>query len=305
VVTGFLMDPRLTLVCTAAACAQYMGVQLLARPTLLLIQAPDPLLYADLTQPFIYANKVMMLMATGGAAAGIAHVARRLLVTVLHEQREKELIGRLFGEYVSPEVKQHIVKQKGKVVGERRDVVILFSDLRGFTTFSESHDPAEVMLRLNQYFERMVRAVESQGGVVDKFIGDAVMAVFGGLLELENPCDAAVRAAALMRISLTDLNREWAAKGIPPFDHGIGIHVGPVIQGPLGSSNRKEFTVVGDAVNTAARVESITKEKGKRILITGEVLGLLSAAERTPFSLVGETSVKGKKETLVLFGSDG
>lgn len=219
------------------------------------------------------------------------------------KKSERERIGRLFGEYVSPEVKERIIAQKGQLVGERREVTVLFSDLRGFSAFSEGRDPSDVMDRLNAYFERMVRAIESEGGVVDKFMGDAVMAVFGGLIELKNPSQAAVCAARAMRAALAALNAEWADRGVAPLENGIGLHHGWVIQGPLGAKTRKEFTVIGDAVNTASRLETSSKELGFSVVISREVFERLAPEERSAFIPVGELTVKGKTEILTVWGA--
>ena len=302
-ITGFLFSPRLTLICTASAAAQYFALQLWARPVLLRVQTPDPMLYLMLTSSFVYVFKTLTLVGTGIATAGTAWQCRRLVRRVLQEERERERIGRLFGEYVSPEVKQRVIEQKGRLIGERREVTVLFSDLRDFSSFSEGRDPAEVMDRLNVYFERMVRAIESEGGVVDKFVGDAVMAVFGGLIELENPCRAAVRAARAMRAALAALNAEWASRSLESFENGVGIHHGPVIQGPLGAENRKEFTVIGDAVNTASRLETCSKELGFSVVVSQEVFARLPAEERSSFAPVGELTLKGKREVLTAWGA--
>jgi len=185
------------------------------------------------------------------------------------------------------------------------EVVVLFSDLRGFSTFAERRDPAEVVERLNAYFERMVDAINKEGGVVDKFIGDAIMAIFGGLKQLDNPCEAAVRAAVGMREALTELNASWAKEGLEPFDNGVGIHVGEVLQGPIGSRDRKQFTAIGDAVNSAARLEGLTKTNDQPILITDAVHAALPEELQRQFAPLGEVKVKGKRDSLAIFGWDG
>jgi class 3 adenylate cyclase len=184
------------------------------------------------------------------------------------------------------------------------EVVILFSDLRGFSTFAEGQDPAVVVERLNAYLERMVEAIEAEQGVVDKFIGDAIMAIFGGLVKLDNPCASAVRAARRMRDNLSALNQEWEGAGIESFDNGIGIHVGDVLQGPIGSPQRKEFTAIGDAVNTAARLEDQTKRLGVPVLITGAVHQRLGSDEQGAYRALGEITVKGLARPLTVYGSD-
>ena len=139
---------------------------------------------------------------------------------------------------------------------------------------------------------------------MDKFIGDAVMATFGALNPLENPARCAVRAAAAMRQGLADLNAEWATQGLEPFDNGIGLHLGDVVVGPLGSEARKDFTVIGDAVNTASRLESLCKEKGFKLIVSDAVYQSLSNGDRARFKDLGWNTVKGRQEAMQLWGSE-
>ena len=189
------------------------------------------------------------------------------------------------------------------IVGERKTVAVLFSDLRGFTTFSENAQPSEVVTRLNQYFDRMVFAVTSNGGTVDKFIGDAVMAVFGGLIPLKNPAESALDAALAMRAELVKLNLEWGTHGLAPLDNGIGIHFGDVLQGPIGSTERKEFTVIGDVVNTASRLESATKEMHSSVLVSEALASALPEERRSHLTALGGVKLKGKEVLVNVFGA--
>jgi class 3 adenylate cyclase len=304
VITGFLFHPRLSAVAGVVAAAQYLAMYALARGELAGLQAPDPLMIEDMTAPFIYANKAAMFIATGFATGGIAHLARRLVLKTLEEQEDKARISRLFGEYVSDAVMEKLIAQSAGNMGERKEVTVLFSDLRGFSTFSEGKTPEEIVAKLNVYFEHMVQAIRKEGGVVDKFIGDAIMATFGGVLFVEEPAAAAARAAHEMRAALQRLNTSWGEDGVEPFDNGIGIHTGPVVQGPIGSKQRKEFTVIGDAVNTAARLEGLCKEKGAHIIVTDELYQQLPDEERARFRELGSTHVKGKAEQLTIWGAE-
>lgn len=228
---------------------------------------------------------------------------KRLFGRIMSEENEKRSISRLFGQFVSPEVKDKIISEKAGLIGEKKSVAVLFSDVRAFTTFSEATAPEVVVQRLNEYFDAMVRSITSNGGVVDKFIGDAVMAVFGGVLPNQQPCESALSAAFEMRRSLQALNAKWNAAGVAAFDNGIGIHYGVVLQGAIGSADRKDFTIIGDTVNTASRVEGLCKEFGRPILLTGAVYGLLSPEGRAKCSPLGESSVKGKLETVEVFSA--
>src|SRR5205085_458684 len=155
-------------------------------------------------------------------------------------------------------------------------------------------DPASLVRHLNEYFDRMVTAIGAHGGVIDKFIGDAVMAVFGGVIELESPAMSAMRAAQDMRLALADLNDKWAREGIPQLGNGIGMHYGAVLQGAIGSSDRKEFTVMGDTVNVAARLESVTKDHEFPVLVSSSLVDALPESLRALCIPVGPIKLKGR-----------
>jgi len=183
-------------------------------------------------------------------------------------------------------------------------VTVLFSDIRSFTTFSEGKDPQQVVTQLNEYFDKMVGCIMENGGTVDKFIGDAIMAVFGGLLDLENPCESAVRAAEQMRFELALLNQKWVNEGLPTLENGIGLHYGEVLEGTIGSKDRKQFTVMGDTVNTAARLEGTTKRRDSKVIISASVFDRLTAELKKLFKSLGSTKVKGKTKAIAIYGLD-
>ncbi|MEZ4226346.1 MAG: adenylate/guanylate cyclase domain-containing protein [Polyangiaceae bacterium] len=301
-VTGFLFNPRLTLLAGVLCGVQYELVFLGSVERLSTLSAPDPMLLRDLVGGFSAANRVVMLLFTAAVVAGIATIARRLVLRVLQEERDRARVTRLFGQYVSDEVRERILQSTAELRGEQKRVAVLFSDIRGFSSFSEHQPPAVVVERLNEYFDAMLVPIREHGGVVDKFIGDAIMAVFGGLLPTDNPAAAALAAARGMRESLAALNRRWAARDIAPFESGIGIHVGEVVQGPIGSAERKEFTVIGDTVNTASRVEGLTKELGCPILLSEAAVLELPEPQRAELTPRGDSAVKGKQERVTLYG---
>jgi adenylate cyclase len=303
-VSGFLFDFRLSATAGGVAAMGYQFSFLLARPALQSISAPDPLVVQDLTTTPIYAIKSMTLLFGGLTVGALAVVMKRLVIRVQREEREKSLLSRLFGQYVSEEVKEHLLRDPHAKTGERKELVVLFSDIRGFTEYGEAAEPEDIVRRLNAYFDAMVGAIHQHGGVVDKFIGDAVMATFGGLVPLENPSASAVEAAREMRRRLAGLNQQWAREGQAPFDNGIGLHLGEVVLGAIGSEERKDFTVIGDAVNTASRVESLTKQYGQPILVTGALFTRLPPDLQALGQSLGSAQVKGRKAALELFGMD-
>ena len=188
------------------------------------------------------------------------------------------------------------------VRSERRPETILFSDLRDFTSLSETTDQAELIALLNEYLAAMVECIHEEGGTLHKFIGDAVMAVWGDLASdgVGNDAARAARAAQTMHRRLAELNRGWSTAGRPELRMGIGLNHGVVLVGNIGSPRRMEFTVIGDAVNLASRLESLTKELKAGTLV-GEALEPLLRGEE--FSLIprGEVPVKGKAKAVAVF----
>jgi class 3 adenylate cyclase len=303
--TGFVFDARLSIWAGVVSALGYLGCFLLAQPELARIQGVETTLRQDLIAPPIYVFKGILMIAMGYVTAAFSRHARRLIRKVLGEKERRGRVDRLFGQYVSDEIKSYILEGGHELRGSRERVAVLFSDIRGFSTFSETRDPEAIVTHLNVYFDRMVEAIRREQGVVDKFIGDAVMAVFGGVSPVERPCDASVRAALAMRDNLAALNATWRAEGQAPFDNGVGIEFGEVLQGPIGSEDRKEFTVIGDAVNTAARVESLTKCFARPVVVTETVFRELSEPLQARFEPIGEEQVKGKERPVRVYGLIG
>jgi adenylate cyclase len=182
--------------------------------------------------------------------------------------RDRDRIKEIFGRYVTTQVSQELLTKEITLGGERRRVTLLFSDIRNFTSMSEAMSPEAIITFLNEYFSEMVDAVFEYHGVLDKFIGDGMLAVFGTLDEREAHERRAVQAALRMKARLAKLNGERAVIGQAPIAIGIGVHTDEVIVGNIGSRKRLEYTVIGDGVNTCSRVEGLNKEFGTTILIT-------------------------------------
>ena len=182
--------------------------------------------------------------------------------------QERDRVKELFGRYVTTQVSEEILKGQLTLGGVAKRVTILFSDVRNFTTMAEAMRPEEVVTFLNDYFSEMVEAVFEQQGILDKFIGDSLLAIFGSLDDTPDHPRRAVLAALRMQVRLAKLNGERSMVGQPPIAIGIGIHTDTVVVGNIGSHKRLEYTVIGDGVNTCARVESANKEFGTTILIT-------------------------------------
>jgi adenylate cyclase len=299
--SGLMFNARLSNACGWFAAFQYMAFFALDGAHLKQLSAPDLALVQDITEAPIYLFKASMMVFTGMMAALLGRTARRLISLSLDHEREKTAISRLFGQFVSPEVKDKILRERGAVAGERKDIAILFCDLRGFSSLSETMSPEDMVVQLNEYFDRMATAIESEGGVIDKFIGDAVMAVFGGVLDLANPCECAINAARKMSGILELLNAERAARGLAPLANGIGVHYGPALIGAIGSAERKDFTAIGDSVNIASRLEGLCKTYDAPVILSAEVAERLGAENRLRLRPLGETQVKGRSAPVRVF----
>jgi len=235
------------------------------------------------------------LLAT--AMAAFAAVAYQYLV----EDREKRKVKGLFVRYVSKDVCDQLMADpaRARLGGQRREMSVLFSDIRGFTTFSEGGTPEEVVGLLNEYFSRMVHVVFAHRGTLDKFIGDAVMALFGAPLDDPDHADHAVQAALDMLDELAGLNERWAAEGRPTLAIGIGVNSGDMVAGNIGSSSIMSYTVVGDAVNLGARLESLNKEYGTSIIVSEATRALLKG--RYDIRGLGDVVVKGKTRSVAIY----
>lgn len=214
---------------------------------------------------------------------------------------EREKIKDVFGRMVDPAVRDHVLKGNSDMGGTLTEATILFSDIRGFTTLSEKMAPDRVVRLLNRYFESMSQAISSYDGLVNKYIGDAVMALFGVLTNSPLQADMAVGAAVAMQKNLAQLNTEFVSEGLPVIQSGIGIHKGKVLAGNIGCSARMEYTVIGDVVNAASRIEGLTKHLADGVAISGEVKNALQDPNRYHYRFLARAIVKGKEIPVELF----
>jgi adenylate cyclase len=222
------------------------------------------------------------------------------------EQRERRRIRAVLGRYVSEEVAGIIADQPDKfshaLSGERREVTVLFADVSGFTSWVESAEPEALVAQLNEYFHAIVDCVLAQGGTLQKFIGDAVLAVWGDTRTNGPIQDAAgaVNAAIKMQEAVTRLNQQWTTQADRrPISIGIGLHHGVAMVGNVGHPQRMEFTVLGDVVNVAARLETANRQLGTGILVSETIRDLLASTQR--FLPLGPTIFKGKSEAVAVY----
>ena len=190
---------------------------------------------------------------------------------------------------------------EGTLAGMRKEVSVLFADVRGLTTYSEQHDPEQVTKSLNEYFEVMVDVIAGHEGVLDKYIGDGLMVVFGAPMTQEDHARRAVITALEMQAALQSLNLKRLQRGDEPISIGIGVNTGLAISGNLGSLKRMEFTVIGDTVNTAARLESNAKQ-GQILIGRGTYQKVTDLIE---CESLGQISVKGKAEPVEVWWLKG
>jgi adenylate cyclase len=252
------------------------------------------------------------------AAAFLPAAALLTSYISFQEHRNRGQLMKLFANQVSPDIAEALWEQREAFLAGNRPrsqkltATVLFTDLKGFSSTSEGLEPAALMDWLNEYMEVMANAVMAHEGVVEKYIGDAIMAVFGVPVprtsqeQIAKDAGNAVRCALAMRKEMAQLNRAWQERGLPACGMRIGIHTGSLVAGSLGSLDRQEYTVIGDSVNTASRLESFDKDStdlhlrddGCRILISDATGALLNNAFR--LHAVGTMSLKGKSEKVTI-----
>jgi adenylate cyclase len=246
-------------------------------------------------------GQLVLVPAMSGLILVWAYYFAGALQTYLSERRSRQVAVQLFSRFVNPHVVQQLVTTGGLLrEGESREISVLFSDIRGFTTLSENRTPQQVVQLLNRYFTLQVEVVFRHGGSLDKFIGDCIMAFWGAPLDdplhAQNAVRAALEMAEVLQQFKAELGREDA-----DFDVGIGIHSGPAVVGLIGSEQRREYTAIGDTVNLASRIEGLTKGVA-RILVSEQTMALCgSAFSFTPY---GAFEVKGRAQQVNLFSPD-
>jgi adenylate cyclase len=224
-----------------------------------------------------------------------------LLYQTVIEQREKRRIRQTFQQYVAPSVVDKMLSSGvlPSYGGERRELTVLFSDIRKFTTFSESREPEVVVSRLSEYLTEMVEVIFNNNGTLDKFVGDEIMALFGAPYQLEDHAEKACQTAVAMLDRLRELQKRWSADKKGYFNIGIGINTGNVIVGNLGSSQLFDYTVIGDEVNLGARLEGANKQYATTVIMSESTYNLVSdIAKVRELDLV---RVVGKQKPIRIF----
>lgn len=293
--TALNLDTRLCVFAGVVAATEFwIASQYLLNQTPPIAVEGAPWL-AMLFSPHHHAVKCLFLFLGGVMAGFVASQIQRRLRSGLESLQERDRAVSIFGQHVSPQVADLLLKQPHDAGGQEREVCVMFLDIRDFSRLAGERSPSEVMDYLNTLFSCLIPLVNQHHGIINKFLGDGFMAVFGAPLENSDPCANAVRAAHSILNQVTALNQNGA---ILPTRLGIGLHLGVAITGNVGGGDRKEYTVIGDVVNLAARIEQATKAFGAQLLVSEAVFAKL---HEEPGEDLGLVELKGQSQPARLF----
>jgi adenylate cyclase len=286
------LDARLSIFTGISAGIQYLLASVWALSSID-TSAVEPLLVAA---PHHF-GKAMLLIATGGVTGLVASRIRRHAVASIRSVSEKERVVALFGQHVSAAVVEKLLAQPSELESETRHVCIMFLDIRDFTTFSENKRPEEVVAYLNSLWGFMIDVVNAHGGIINKFLGDGFMAMFGAPVSDGQDCKNAVRAAKAI---LERVAQAVESGAIPKTRVGIGLHAGLAVTGNIGGSQRKEYSVIGDVVNLASRIEGLNKTFDSQLLLS-EAVQNAAGEEAAGAVALGPAPVKGRAEAVNVY----
>lgn len=293
---AILLPQSLYLVCIACAGLRFdqQVIQLVGALALLF----QELQVARFSEPEMrWGSAFIALALISTTTFAVSRMVENLLA--LHRE---SVIKSMLQRFLAPELVAEVSSDPSLLSGEvrRTTATVLFTDIRGFTTMSEHLPPEQVVRVLNRFLTEMTAAVMDNDGMLDKYIGDALMAVFGVPHEQPDHADRALRAALDMRRRIKILNQQLQAEGLPTLGYGVGLHSGPLVVGAIGPSQRQDYTVIGDTVNVASRIESLTRRLDTDILLSAETKEMLSG-EGHDLRVAGEEQVKGREETVVVY----
>lgn len=286
------LDMRLCLFTGLVAAVEYF-----AFAAVVLARAPHEAVPGVLgTLPFHF-TRSLIFFVTGLIAGFIADQIKRQNEESVRAVQQRDEVVRTFGQYVSPQIAERLLHHPVERGGELRTACVMFLDIRNFTSYAAGESPAAVMAYLNMFFDSMIAVVNEYHGVVNKFLGDGFMAVFGAPVEDDAACRHALEAALKMIERIESLN---ATNKLPPTRIGIGLHMGQVMSGNVGTEDRKEYSVIGDVVNLASRIEQATKDFRAQLLISEAVRQNLDGA-LTHGEDLGLINLKGHAEPVRIF----
>jgi adenylate cyclase len=244
--------------------------------------------------------KAAVMMIAGAVAGLVALQLRAKFRRAVDEALSRERVINLFGQHVSPSVVDRLLESPAEFTGDTREICVMFLDIRDFTASARDRPPEVVVEFLNRNFAFMIEAIDRHGGFINKFLGDGFMAIFGA--PLDDPA-AVSHAVAAAREILSEIDRRGLSDGPWPLRVGIGLHLGRAITGNVGSPRRKEFTAIGDTVNLASRLESLTKEYPTRLIVSDSVMAALGSAAGAARPL-GAVAVKGYADLVNIWALD-
>lgn len=254
-------------------------------------------LHSDIV-PIVHVSRAIIMLIAGVAAGLVAARLRNKFQRAVNEATSRARVTGIFGQHVSPAVVDRLLESPAEWQGERREVCVMFLDIRNFTANSRSRPPEQVVEYLNCAFSFMIEAIDHHSGFINKFLGDGFMALFGA--PLDDPL-AARHAVAAAREILADIDRRRSTEGAWPLEVGIGLNIGPCVTGNIGSPRRKEFTVIGDTVNFASRLEQLTKQYGRRLIVSDAIIAALADEVETAVPL-GIVAVRGYADPVQVWG---
>jgi len=256
----------------------------------------DSAIDPSLVSPGSHIARVVFLFVAGIVTGFVARQIQRQLTASFNASKERDRVANIFGQHVSPQVVDKLLSQNADLLSESRHVCMMFLDIRDFTRFSQNKKPVEVVQYLNLLFESMIDIINRNNGIINKFLGDGFMAVFGAPLSTGGDVQNATTAALEI---IERLAKEIEAGSIPPTRIGIGLHAGVAVTGHVGSlRGRKEYTIIGDVVNLASRIEQLNKEYASQLLVSEDVW---KALEKPVGEQLGTISVRGRDEPVKIY----
>ena len=294
--TALNLDYGLCIFAGAVAGAEFLATWLYVTRRLQMVPA-DVQLVGMLTSPQQYVIKGLLLTVSGLIAGFVGNQLRRQLTRAIATVQERDRAISIFGQHVSTEVAELLLRQPLDLTPQEGDVCVMFLDVRDFSRMANDRPPSEVMSYLNILFGFMIPAINEHHGIINKFLGDGFMAVFGAPIQDQQQCHHAVNAAMKILRHVERLNAEGR---IPATRLGIGLHIGRVMTGNVGGSERKEYTIIGDAVNLASRVEQATKQLGAQLLVSQAVERVIAGTGYATQDM-GLIELKGQAQPVRLF----
>ncbi len=217
--------------------------------------------------------------------------------------QEKEMLREVFGRYVTPQIRDEVISGRIPLDGEYKEVTVLFADLKDFTAMTEMRDPKQMVQILNAYFQEMDTAIKARSGLILQFLGDEIYAVFGAPVPCSNHAEQAFLTALEMTQGLKRLNQRFASQGWPVLSHGIGIHTGWAVAASIGSPDRLSYLLVGDTINLASRLQSLTRSLDARIIISADTVASLppQLIQQNLLKHSQSVQVKGRKVKIDIY----